>query len=517
MPTQHPRRPPPQRSPLEPSGPRGNVRPPHPPDPSEDPQQLPPEQPPGAPPNPAAVQRAVGHFAEPGPHGAPAPAPGAAAAPPTPMDTEKQRLRQALTSAQSLQGDARAQAIEQALQGAEDFTAGHYNVAAGPDGKRPRRAVPPQLISTIRPLIEELERPQDGQVLPQGTDPEAARTGSGTDWNSRLGVPEYRTQSDNLASPEATCNVTSLAMVLERLGYSRADAMRAVERRLKKQYLAEQNKGLKVCVMDRPEDLDKMKLPDEVFQGAVKKYLDGEQRAGSTYQKLRGQETTEAQRLQASREFHDNAQFEDVLDLLRHVSGAGPRTSMDQVSQRILNEIEPDDIRRPRIDMVAGGNWQGARTRIEQTLAAGGGAQLSMRHKGAGNDASHIISVQDVVQGGLVVDDPYGKPRDTYRGNQRGDAYAPAGSTQRTAEFKNQVNRNPVGAADSDGLGNDWWASRAQNLSADESLGRSASVGDGVYQDAWRYARLFTPKTQAEIEAAEDARYHKFGALKLPK
>lgn len=478
----------------------------------------------------ADVQAAVGHYSEPDAERPIATADRADTAaerpvidpqfigPPTQqqlLNQEKQRLRQSMTTAQSLQGDERAQSIEHALQQTEQFSSQFYGNELGPDGKPVRKAVPPQLISTIRPLIEEIEKPVDGQTQAAGFDPEASRHGDHVDWNSRLGVPEYRTQSDNLATPEGTCNVTSLAMVLERLGYSRADAMRAVERRLKKQYLADKYKDQSVCTIDQPEQLDQMKLPDEVFQKAVKGYLDEEQQAGQTYQKPRGQETTDAQRLQMSREFKDSAQYEDVLDLLRHVSHAGERTDMGTVAPKLLAEIEPNEIKRPKIETINSGGWDGARDRMEDTLGLGGGVQLSFRHKGQ-RPGTHIISVQDVTENGLVVDDPFGKPRADYTG-RGGDAYAPANSTRRTAQYKNQVDRDPVGPGDNDGVGNDWHADRAQDLKASESLGRSAEMDNGVYRNSWNYARLFTPKTQAEMQAEEAEKFWQLGLLKIPK
>ena len=48
-------------------------------------------------------------------------------------------------------------------------------------------------------------------------------------WCKRLGVPWYRSQRDNLARPDATCNVTSIAMALERLGFDRTDLVAAID------------------------------------------------------------------------------------------------------------------------------------------------------------------------------------------------------------------------------------------------------------------------------------------------
>lgn len=457
---------------------------------------------------PQDVSRVVSHFAEPDAYRFPTLDPSFIGPPTKQMllAAEKQRLQTEMTTAQALTGDQRAQSIERALAQTEQFSSHYYGNQKDRDGKQVRQAVPPELISTIRPLITDIERPVDGQTLPEGVDPESSRIGTNEDWNSRLGVPQYRTQSDNLATPEGTCNVTSLAMIFERLGYSREDAMRAVERRLKKQYLAQKNKGKDVCTIERPEDLDNFKLPDEVFQRAVKGYLDTQQRAGSKYQRLRGENTTNDERLEMSREFKDSAQYEDVLDMLRHVSNAGERTNMGTVAPKLLAEIEPDEIRRPKIETVDS-SWSGAREKLQESLDLGGGAQLSFNHKGRGRDGSHIVSVQDVLSDGLRIDDPYGDPRDSYSKRTPGDAYAPAKSTQRTAEYQNQK----------DSTEGDWKTDRAQNLTPGESLGDSTTVPDSVYENSWRYARIFTPKTQAEIEKAEDEKYHRYGSLLLPK
>lgn len=48
-------------------------------------------------------------------------------------------------------------------------------------------------------------------------------------WCKRLGVPWYRSQRDNLARPDGTCNVTSIAMALERLGFDRTDLVAAID------------------------------------------------------------------------------------------------------------------------------------------------------------------------------------------------------------------------------------------------------------------------------------------------
>lgn len=52
---------------------------------------------------------------------------------------------------------------------------------------------------------------------------------SSIDWHSRLGVPRYRTQTDNLLPPVTTCSPTSFAMAAERMGYTRADVVATID------------------------------------------------------------------------------------------------------------------------------------------------------------------------------------------------------------------------------------------------------------------------------------------------
>ncbi len=391
-------------------------------------------------------------------------------------------------------------------------------------GLPPRHAVPPGLISTVRPLINQIEKPGEGRTA--AGDSEAARDGTTTDWNSQLGVPQYRTQSDNLMTPEGSCNLTTLAMTLERLGYNRADALRAIERKIKRDEVKKQNEGKAVCVMDSDSDIDKMKMPDGLFEKTVEGYLRNQMSPGengSAYQRLRGENSLdEAEVRRLSQQFRQNAQFEDMLDLLRHVS-PGPklgRTSMSQgVPERILQALEPDPERRPRLQTLQAGNanWDGVRSAMSESLDKGGAGFVSFRHKGSTDtkNATHIISVQNVEEGGVRFDDPYGSINPEYRRNRPGDAYGPTGSTTRSPEFKNQVSGN---ANRADGVvGDDWKTENAQNLQRGESLGNSTLVPNAVHQNSWMYARTMTPRTREEIAAADAERYQQVGVLRLPK
>ena len=440
------------------------------------------------------------------------------------IKAEKEKLQQGMEIVRKLPEAQRDAYLAELLKDTAKFSAGLHGKGDAVDektGLAPRYAVPPELISTVRPLINNIERPGEGRVA--GGDAEAARDGTGIDWNSQLGVPQYRTQSDNLASPEATCNMTTLAMALERVGYNRADALRAVERKLKREALKKEHAGESVCVIDRDEDIDKMKLPAGAFDKAVEGYLRNQMNPATNaakYQRLRGEDhMTEAEVKRVASEYKDNAQFEDMLDLLRHVTNSGSRTSMSSgVPEALLAAIEPDPIKRPSLETLQPGgkmDWDAARTKMKGAMDDGGAAFVSFKHKGKGTgDASHIISAQDVQKDGVTFDDPYGHINPTYSYKKTGDAFGPTGSTSRSSVFKNQVagNKDPF-----DGLiGNDWKLGNSQNLQAGENLGDTSYSPNSVHQDSWKYARIIRPKTPEQIAAAEAEAYTQIGPLKIP-
>ena len=377
--------------------------------------------------------------------------------------------------------------------------------------------VPPLLIPVTRSLIRLLERPGKGRTA--GVNPEGSRDGSGEDWNTRLGVPQYRTQSDNLVAPEATCNVTSLAMVLERLGYGRPEVMTAIEQALRSRYWNETHPKQG---KPTPEDLAAVALPASYFQDTLKKYLQSENQAAKSYQRVRGGKGFDKNKKKAKEQldsmaddYHDSAQMEDLIDFLRYLRGWGQRTSfIGSHSKDILSALAPTDDDRPKMREISrcGMKWTDLREQMKQCLGDGGGVMLSLFHKGKGDGGTHIITVQQVVSNGLIVDDPYGAIRADYDRNKSEDAFAKKGAGHnRTAEFKNQIDRKLKPEQDQSEVGADWKADHVQSLEMGESLGDSHEVPDAVFDAAWKYVRLFERPSnrQRHVDADHPQDSHK--------
>lgn len=403
-----------------------------------------------------------------------------------------------LTEVAALQGDVKAARIEGLLIQMRDISAqlaqGQIPDVAGLDAApapqelgvaQTSTFLPPELIGHARRLIQQVERPLAGATA--RTDPMAGGTLYGAhgpqDWNAFLGVPQYRTQSDNLAGPEVTCNVTSMAMIAERLGFHRQDVMDAIDRALKQRYLREQRR-------DPNTDLAEVELPANYFQNTVSAYLRANNADPQGYRRLRGITTTDAQRTTVARQYQDTAQMEDALDLLLWIKNI----SRYEVAVRpadVLRLLQPDAIQRPTSEIIVPGpgtTFADLRRRIKETLDQGGAAMLSLYHKGAGQTGTHLISIQAVTPTGFIVDDPYGRIRPTYNRNRTGDAYADPGQTRATSSYRNVVTR---GDTDGDGFDDDWKLSPSQSFVDNESRGNSVEISDAVLQSAWNRVTIY--------------------------
>lgn len=368
--------------------------------------------------------------------------------------------------------------------------------------------IPNQLIDNARPIIEKLEARKPSTDEPAvGTNPEGAHVGTGTDWNTKLGVPQYRTQSDNLTSPEATCNITSLAMSLERLGYGRDDAMSAIDTQLREQYLEKLRADAKKKKTDPstlPADASQVTLPEGYFEGEVKGYLKAQNaNADKPYQGLRGKMTDEKFWDAAASRYKDEAQFEDTLDFLRHLTKAGARTDLDTITPKLLEKIEPDADKRPTYRTITPSrnmDWDAARTQAQGVLDDGGAAMLSFYHKGGNNKRdSHIISMQQLTEGGFIADDPYGGARTDYQVSETGDAFGWDGKSGRDPNKKNQLDASRTTTASQ--VDSDWTADAGQHLKASETHGRSAAYTDDMFSDSWKSIRFLErakPKQEAQ-------------------
>lgn len=381
----------------------------------------------------------------------------------------------------------------------------------------PERALPlpPELIGEVRPLITALESGVEGATTNAAGGPEASPHGT-TDWNTTLGVPEYRTQSDNLVAPEATCNTTTLSMVMERLGIGREDVVGALEERLKRQWIKNAKRSGTITAARATELEANLALVDEEegwdsdaeWERAARRYLDAKM-LDRSYQRVRGQSSVSGEtRQQIAGDFKDNAQMEDVLDMLVHHAGIS-RYSIVGEPDRVLEMVSNTGL-PPQSDKIWGGaNWATISEQVRTTLEAGGAAALSFHHKGTRDrGASHIVSIQEVQTGGLVVDDPYGQVRASYNPRAYDDAYFHADTYQqrdrRTGQMVTKervIHQRSVQKNTQHGF-DDWGAGAARTMEADESKGDTSFMTRDQVTRAMKYITLFQRGQRVPIPRA---------------
>ncbi|MFT5687104.1 MAG: hypothetical protein ACI8RZ_008061 [Myxococcota bacterium] len=358
----------------------------------------------------------------------------------------------------------------------------------------------PELIGAIRPLINALEGDIAGATAATGTTPEGSDYTT-EDWNIRLGVPQHRTQSDNLSAPEATCNVTTLSMVLERLGVGREKIMAATEDRIKLKWIASQVAGKKMTAASAKKlkadlslvDAEKNWDVDAEWKKRVKTYLDGVQSVSKGYQRIRGKSSVNtATRKDLAGEFKEDAQMEDVLDFLISMAGIS-RYSIVGAPSSTLKAIDGDkssDI--ATTEKLSGGTkWETLRDKTRSTLEAGGAAALSFRHKGTRSTGTHIVSIQSVNDDGFVVDDPYGVIRSDYNPKKSDDAYwhkqekTVKGKKTNVLSGSRSVQKNTKNGFD------DWTADDAQTLQKNERKGETSTISKSIITKSVNYIQLF--------------------------
>lgn len=341
--------------------------------------------------------------------------------------------------------------------------------------------VPPLLIGVTRKFIQILEKDVADATKATSAETEGSLYEDGVDWNARLGVPQYRTQSDNLATPEATCNVTAFSMAMERLGYSRSELVTAITALLKPKYLLTKE-GKEAAKDKKPEEVE---VPDTYWETEAKSYLHSENQAEKNYQKLRGgkKNTTNDEKALAG-DFKNNAQMEDLLDFFLHLKSITRTTiNSDSNPKTVLNAVNGDATMDHASTKIT--TWgKDTKQKIKECIDKGGAAIYSFYHKGKGETGTHIISVQAVTDTGLIVDDPYGKMNSAYSFSKAQDAYAPTGKTgasSRTDTYKNKQELSE---------GDDWKVGSAQNADSAESLGDSYEVSDDIVKGAFYYVLL---------------------------
>lgn len=223
-----------------------------------------------------------------------------------------------------------------------------------------------------------------------------------------------------------------------------------------------------------------MTISDNKWQSTVKGYLDTVNNDSKNYRKLRGQSTTDAKRTELAGQYKANAQMEDVLDLLCHLAGIS-RYEIVSDPSRLLKVIVPDAEKRPNTQKLW--KWDAAGIKaVNDCLAKGGSAILSLRHKGKGETGTHLITIQRISGDNVIVDDPYGGMRSDYRGDVAGDAYADPGKSRSTSEYRNVRH-------DSDW--EDWKSGRAQNLDDNERRGESHTLASDLVKTYFNYITLY--------------------------
>ena len=424
------------------------------------------------------------------------------------------------------------------VQGCLEKIWNKYKTAANYVESNPNEnaTVPHELIEPVRKLINIVERKSYADEAakdkeePNGwnyaiKEPQAEKTPvvggslhSDIDWNSKLGVPQYRTQSDNLSIPEATCNVTTMAMTLERLGNSRSDVIAAIDAKLKngkektddelktlweeksEEYMKKitsheksietaakaKEDAAKVSKAEAEKEMktakgNALKAAKEKFN-AAEKILEN-RRKKYTWRYLRGNKGgLIGKENELAKVFKENAQMEDLLDFYLYIitNKLDQRTSIfknkynDKIPEIINNpdysSSEKGEVKTERIDLKGKKITNEQRARIKKTLDNGGSVVISLFHKGLGVD-THIVNVQSISSQGLILDDPYGGLVDSYRQGQEGDFFAGKDKFDRAA------NRNIVHVgSNKDFTKRDFTAEAAQNLEDDEKRGESKTL-----------------------------------------
>jgi hypothetical protein len=318
--------------------------------------------------------------------------------------------------------------------------------------------MPPELTLTVRKFIVALEagEPAAGTVPAAGDD---------IDWNARLGVPQYRTQSDNLTPPEVTCGPTSFTMGAERLGYSRENMIKAIDNKLKESLAANATQA----------------QIETKFTEKAKEFLKSFASATETYQKLRGgNESLAGHEGDLAAGFRGWGQYEDLTYFLAWLNDVERGAVASGSSQTMLDSVHDA---KTGVDNAAGTNSSIVtfsstlkfglehRKKIQDTLAAGGAVILSLYHKG-NKDGTHILTVREVTAEGLAMDDPYGQVNPGYRQGVAGDAFKDVGGGSGRSAY-NWRNVPNYSTAETDYANRDFSRAKAEELETNESRGQN--------------------------------------------
>lgn len=319
-------------------------------------------------------------------------------------------------------------------------------------------ACPHELIRPLRQWVELTEKKIQRVDTESGDNENAGSLYSDIDWNTLLKVPQYRTQSDNLISPETTCAPTTFTMMAERAGWSRTDIIEAIEKR-----------------MEADPGFTNLKTAWELKTKAFFTWLN--KNASKQYQKIRAGRINNVQLKQLAKEFKRFGQYEDLTIFYHYLLNRNSKTTINSSAihnQRLRQGIENDG------DFKKLGSYKytrlkgikkdlDARPLVKEHLDRGDVIMFSIFHKGDAG-GTHNYFVQSIDRKGFVLDDPFGRGNEQYsrNRNKRGDLYKDKGGTRSRNEypFKNTIDFNFSNK--------DFTTEAAQVLTDSESRGASS-------------------------------------------
>ncbi len=319
---------------------------------------------------------------------------------------------------------------------------------------------PHELIQPLRAWIELTERNIGLLKKESAANDNAGSLYSDIDWNTQLKIPQYRTQSDNLISPEATCAPTTFTMMAERAGWSRADMLTAIEKRFKDQGFTDMEKAWS----------EKGKAFFEWVNA----------RGTKAYQKVRAGKIKKARFEKLAGDFRAFGQYEDLTSFYHYLINSSSVTQInptksfnDKLRQGIENEgnFKKEGSYRYRIIRNFKSDLE-MRQLVKKQLDRGNVVMFSIFHKGAVSPGTHNYFVQSINHEGFIVDDPYGLGNTRYR-RKKGvafDLYAVEGQgkakDRKKHDFKNVPAFNTAKK--------DYTKEAAQDLTDKEARGASS-------------------------------------------
>jgi len=323
-------------------------------------------------------------------------------------------------------------------------------------------------------------------------------------WCKRLGVPWYRSQRDNLARPDGTCNVNSIAMALERLGFDRTDLVAAIDSALG---------DYSPTYTSRDEQWEAELRSSDGY--LADEFSDAD---GTSWKKpLSGQHSLTSVKNEVAPNFRNEGQLEDLLDFLLFLNpDSGTEiantqsVSSDSRFRRImkdfsingdypigltkdLEKISQANSQATRQDVTSTfGKWEELCATINDCLNKGGAVILSYRHKGTvASSDTHIVSLQRAEHSCLILDDPYGISRVGYLRQQNVTAYH--GPDYDGATYSNAYRNSSKNAISS------WRISNRRNPNDNELRGRDSIMLKQTVYNALYYLRfIWRPGTGPE-------------------